>query len=426
MKESLPLAELVKIASSLEDYHRVFYTFWSMSNVYFTDEIKTAAVKFVPDSKPELLLNKAFWEAKSFVTKQFIIVHECLHVILDHFKRNAAGVKGATPRNVNIAQDITINEMGVDVFGFDRRQIDGWEKLCWIDTVFKTPKAVKRNMTFIYYLMLLINEQEDGSELSSGVETLDEHLDQPEDQAQSQAASRMASKLASELEPGILEDLINAGKAPDVSVGAGVGDGIFDHIFVKTAPQPLNFSKIVTGLKKTRLRSHDKNVDTFRTESRRFSSVMDDNPSLILPGHGVIEKKKKDRLFIAVFMDVSGSCIGYLNNFWRVAQAFSEEPDMFEVELYLYDTSVQCITGTKPPVKVGGGTAYDIIERELQTKFKVKHGCYPDAIINITDGDGNPVKPEHPKRWVWLLTYNNKKYVHAASRAFLLKDVTFK
>jgi hypothetical protein len=61
-RRSLTRDELLEIAASLEDYHTIFYQFWSMSSVTFTDEIPTAAVSFA-NPKPDLMINPEFWDS---------------------------------------------------------------------------------------------------------------------------------------------------------------------------------------------------------------------------------------------------------------------------------------------------------------------------------------------------------------------------
>jgi hypothetical protein len=427
MRKLVPSEELVKIASSLEDYHKVFYTFWQMSSIMYVDDLPTAAVQFVRGAPPMLLLNEKFWNKLSFSTKQFVIVHECSHVILDHFKRNAQGVKGATARLVNVAQDICINEMAVAIFGFDRElDIDQWQKYCWIDTCFKEPSKVLRNQSFLYYLHLLIAETgANGESKSDGTSTVDEHGDGVDIDIEEQ--ERFGGILAQDMDPGDLADILNAGGRNDELGEAGVQLGPFAMVLEKIAvPPKVNFKTITEGLKKTRKKNSDVKKSTFSAENRRFNSVATSTNGLSLPGSRTKVKPKVDKLFVAVFMDVSGSCLSQLDKFHSIIAAFRDEQDIFDCEFYLFDTGIQNITNPKTPVAVGGGTAFHIIERELQTNFKVKYNVYPDAVIIITDGEGNKVEPQYPRRWIWMLTDSHvTTYIHQISRKMRIKDVVF-
>jgi predicted metal-dependent peptidase len=448
MRTPVPNETLVAIGSTLEDYHKVFYTFWQMSSVHFTDELPTAAVQFVKNSPPILLLNQAFWCALSLRMQQFVILHECLHVLLDHFKRNGQHIRGATPRLVNVAQDITINEMIIDLFGFDRNEIENWQRFCWIDTCFKEPSGVKRNQSFLYYLALLVAEKNaDGSSKSDDKQTVDEHGDAPGDQSDGEAGNeggdgsggggdddaeeardRAAGALAKEMDAGDLADMLKAGGANEECVlnGGGTSSGMFDVILEQKKPPKVDFRKIIEGVKRTKLKEKEKIEESFRREDRRFSEVMAAHPGVILPGRTVQTVKRKDKLHGAVFMDVSGSCLSQLSKFYDIIQAFRDEQEYFDCEFYLFDTTLQNITTKGKNYRVGGGTAFDIMEAELQGPFKEKYKSYPDIVIVITDGDGNKVEPMHPKRWLWLLTDHNKKtFIHSASRHMLIKNVIF-
>lgn len=431
MRKLVPNEELAKIGGTLEDFHKVFYTFWQMSCVMFVDDMPTAAVQFIRDAPPALLLNEKFWNSLSFRTKQFVIVHECLHVILDHFKRNAKGIKGATPRLVNVAQDICINEMAVAIFGFDRNaDIDNWQRFCWIDTCFDEPSKVLRNQSFLYYLHLLIAEAgPSGESKSDGLHTVDEHGESDGDgtMEETEERERFGSVLAQDMNPGDLADALNAGGVNDELGVAGTAAGKFGTILAKAKAVPkVNFKSIIEGLKKTRMKKSETAKNSFRTESRRFSTVATSANGIVLPGTQIKKKPKIDKLFVAVFMDVSGSCMSQITKFHSIISAFRDEQEIFDCEFYLFDTKVQNITDPKTPVSLGGGTAFHIIEQELQTNFKVKYNVYPDAVVIISDGDGNKVVPQHPRRWIWLLTEQNiQTYIHQVSRKMKIRDVVF-
>ena len=77
--------EYFDLCRSMEQYHSVFETMWSMGKPSFTSDIPTAAVAFDKDGKYiDFLFNPEFWGELSEYEKIFIICHECLHVILSH------------------------------------------------------------------------------------------------------------------------------------------------------------------------------------------------------------------------------------------------------------------------------------------------------------------------------------------------------
>ena len=430
MKE-LSQEEKLDIAVSLEDYHKCFYTFFEMAGVYFDETVPTACVVFTK-SKPILKLGEEFWKSLNLRERLFVICHECLHVILRHGIRNGRDVKGATPKLINVAQDITINEMIRDLFKFDRRDIRGWERYCWIDTCFKYPFLIKRNENFIYYLEKLIEEEkedlpetvdshgEDGEESDGdGTEQSEENADGDDSTLEELEIEiqKVIESILEDLSPGELDSIKK-------SVPPGSFPGGLEAIFsAKQKPLKIKFNHILRKLKKTSMKEKLVDVDSFAGEDRRFSGLAKQN--VLLPGKAERPKLVKDKLLTAIFMDVSGSCIDYIDTFTKAYLAFYREPDIFDVRTFIFDTKV---TEVKPGDKIyiGGGTKFDIIEKkclELASEYR----RYPDCVILITDGEGTEVSPLAPSKWIWLLTDQHvKTYIDSKSQHFLIKNVTFR
>ena len=446
----LPTDEFLELSSSLEDYHKVFYAFWEMSSVMIDDRLPTACVQFFPRGQPPMIrLGEKFWYGLTFREKLFVICHESLHVILDHGMRNGMDVKGATPVLVNKAQDVVINEMIVDLFGFNRDEIRGWEKYCWIDTCFDDPSVVLRNQTFKYYLELMIKEKRDEKKMPS---TVDQHEgepgppgdpgDQPQDsqpgdgknhtggmgdeetEDEKDSHQAVAEKLANELDPSDLEAMIGA--LNDDSNKAGTLAGMLDEILDKKRKvAKVRFDRFTKKLKRTRMKFKTNEAESFARDSRRFDDVIR-SYGAILPGVYETTKPTKDRILCYAFMDVSGSCMRYWSKFQDVLFAFDKEKDIFETRCFIFDTDVVEITDSKQAATVAGGTYFHIIEDKIQELVKERPFKYPDCIIVITDGDGDAVSPEAPDRWIWFLAPNyNRRYVHRASQSFRLEQILF-
>lgn len=395
-----------------------------MASIEFTDSIPTAAIRFDTKGggKPMLLLNEEFWNKHNHREKLFIICHECLHVLLDHGTRDGMDVPGATHELVNKAQDITINHMIVDLFNYDRDDFREWKKYCWIETCFTNHQVIRRNENFYYYLEKLIEDPKSKEE--GGAQTLDQHGDPgSQTEVEKKARREIAEDIAKELDPKQIEDVIKA--LPEDSAGqAGSFRGALEAIFeAKTKKLKLNFTLLIKKLKRTRLRFVEKDQETFVRENRRFDDIS--RKGLNLPGEHVVQGPIKDRLLTALFMDVSGSCMTYFPLFQQIHKAFAEERDTFDLRSFVFDTTVQEITPGMP-LRIGGGTAFDIIEKkvlELQAEYK----RYPDCVIVVTDGEGYNVKPKAPTRWIWLLTPPaSKQYIPLGSRWWLVSQVEFK
>lgn len=416
--------EMLKIGASLEDYHKIFYVFFEMAGVYFDEKIPTAAIRFDTKGggKPMLLLNEEFWNKHNHREKLFIICHECLHVLLDHGTRDGMDVPGATHELVNKAQDITINHMIVDLFNYDRDDFREWKKYCWIETCFTNHQVIRRNENFYYYLEKLIEDPK--SKEDGGPTTVDQHGDPGEKtEAEKASCKAVAKEIAKELDPKSLEDLIKALPDDDPGGLAGTMRGEYEAILnEKTKKLKLNIKLLIKKLKRTRVRFVEKDKETFVRESRRFDDIS--KRGIDLPGEHVVQGPVKDRLLTALFMDVSGSCMAHFPLFQQIHKAFDEEREIFDLRSFVFDTTIQEI---KPgmPLRIGGGTAFNIIEEkvlELQKEYK----RYPDCVIVVTDGEGTNVKPKAPTKWIWLLTPPAAKHcIPLGSKWWLISQVEF-
>jgi predicted metal-dependent peptidase len=475
--EYLSKSEILRISNRLEDYHKVFYVFFSeISSIYFDKNIPTAAIYFSKVGKPVLKLGKEFWSTLNDEEKHFVICHECLHVMLKHDMRNGKNIPGSTPRLSNVAQDITINEMIVSIFGYDRSDLREWKKYCWIETCFEKPAEVLPNQEFTYYLKLLIKESKDnGKSKSDDKETVDDHSssgsgsgsdgeesdsedgegkssdeladklkkaaaksekdskekksgqnkaeEEDSKEGQDRSSDALAKKIAESLSEQELKDLLD-----QISHGPGMAGTIKDAFELKTKPAVLDFKAIVKHLKATQLKYDEVEVETFKTKSRRFTSMMNSNPSINLPGISEESRLNKSKLLVAIFMDVSGSCIPYIPHFKKIVKSFELESEYFEVILHTFDTEVTKIDQVKDYYSGGGNDSNRILEEACQ-EVKAKNKRYPDGVIVITDGYffNEVVVPEHPKRWVWLLTKNpSHKYIHQKSSKLDIEKITFK
>jgi len=411
--------ETLAIGVHLENYHRCFFVFFEMARITFDETILTAAVFFSVDHQPQIKINEAFWNTLNTDEQVFIICHECLHVILDHSRRSGKTVPGATRDLVNIAQDITINEMIVDRFNFDRTNLRNWQNYCWIDTCFKDPLTILRNETFIYYLEKLIDNSNMNDFSRSQVQLVDDHSQHDSIVENHKASSqRVIEELIETMEPAILEKILRS--TPPGSTRNAIELSIYEKI----KPVKIKFKRIIKELKRTRTKYHSTTVESFAHEGRRFTEMIAGCQSLVLPGTTEQLRPKRARLQTAVFMDVSGSCIKHVNVFMNVAKAFELQKEFFDTWLYTFDTEVKRVF-PKDRILGGGGTSFSIIETEcLNIQSVTKR--YPDCVIVITDGAGTTVNPAVPKNWVWLLTPNpDQQYVSSQSKSFLISEISF-
>jgi predicted metal-dependent peptidase len=408
----IPAPLKLKISQDLEQFHRVFDVFWGLSEIYFSPperSLKTACVTFPPGGKSHMIISKEFWDSLNDDEKLFVIIHECLHVMLDHGMRNAQNVPGATPKLINIAQDITINEMIVDMFGFARGLMRDWQKYCWIETCFADPSTIERNQVFEYYLKKLIENPPPPE-----MDTLDEH-DDTGGYADGDP-DPLAQKLGEYLSWDELQALIKSMGKED---GRGIGLSPYQVILENRTPTKIDFKLLIKKLKRSAKAREHKEADSWAREPRRFGGVS----KMILPGR-IETKPHKQKLITALFFDVSGSCMPYLNTFNSVRLAFEEDKKLFDVRSFAFDTRVfEVLPGQQ--LGIGGGTSFNIIEQKCQ-EIVQEDGRYPDCVVIVTDGAGNRVAPQHPNRWVWMLTPGaTRTYIDSRSAAWPIKRVTF-
>jgi hypothetical protein len=97
-------------------------------------------------------------------------------------------------------------------------------------------------------------------------------------------------------------------------------------------------------------------------------------------------------------------------------------PDLFDIHLFCFDTSVYETTLKSREIFGNGGTYFHIIEPGIQRYMMKYNKKYPEAVFLITDGYGDKVYPKYPERWHWFLTNSYKTYIPLSSKTYNLKD----
>ena len=314
MKE-FPKDDFYKISRSLERYHGVFYKLWEMGKPFFNDSIKTAAVSF--DREGEFIrfdFNPDYWDSLDEYSREFVICHECLHVILNHAMR---GKDTELKEVCNIAFDLVVNHLLVSGFGFARAQVNYSDVLCWVDTVFSPELIAKekivRNGTFEYYYNLI----EKNAIKLGGLSLVDEHKNSGENGKNGEGnegdeeirgvmnedwknvLDAVGSELCNE-EKKILNDLAS-------SHCRGTGAlGEWSKIDVEVVKK----RKWETVIRKWSLqfRKDFKAQEQWVRLNRRLVFLEND---LFLPSEMEEEDEEEDKILVWFFQDTSGSCSGY-------------------------------------------------------------------------------------------------------------------
>lgn len=402
--------EFQDIVFELQKYHGVFTGFWNLGKPQETDAISTAAIKFDAKGKGiEFLINPVFWNACSRTKKSFVICHECLHVMLNHGIRTI-NVPVEHRSILNVAEDISINHMLVKSFGFNRNDIEGWEDLCWIDTVFPDKaKEILPDMHFEYYYNLLKNDP-DRKITCTLVDSHDFFNDLPKE-VQDQLESMMDHLSSEELQA--LRDSCDD-KSVDYPMPGILAGNLTVRISAKKVKTKRKWETVIKRWSSYRYRQSVKDSEQWARINRRFALL---NRDFFIPTEMESDAKShiKNKIELCFFLDTSGSCSHLAERFWRAADSLSK--DKFKIHLYCFDTKVYK-TDIKARKLYGfGGTTFTCIDRCINAMPK-----HPAAIFIITDGYGNNVRPVKPKKWHWFLTSSHTECIPKACNVFKLSE----
>ena len=143
-------------------------------------------------------------------------------------------------------------------------------------------------------------------------------------------------------------------------------------------------------------------------------------PDLMLPSDFDDDKIKYEKIDVWFFCDTSGSCLHFKERFFNAARSLS--PEKFKLRLFSFDTEVYDADISTGKLYGGGGTKFDIMEQRIQKEIKNKNIKYPSAVFVITDGFGNALQVQHPKRWYWFLSHNYRTCIPKNSNIYLLSQ----
>lgn len=432
MIENISKEEWFDVCRQLEDHHSVFYKVWEMGKPTFNDSIDTAAVQF--DRGGDFVIfhfNPKFWENCTKYERLFVICHEALHIILNH------GIRTKTAfdkQACNVALDIVVNHMLVNSFKFNREKIRNWQKLCWVDTVFKKQdgtlkldkagREIPTDECFEYYInqfdKLKINITKTlDLEGEKALGTVDDHDSLGESEL-GEVIDKLDKGLSNE-EKNELKDVIEQHLPLNRNgLQAGSGTGGQWHFVPKTLiKKKKKWETVIKRWSLKYLKEGNRDCQQWARLNRRFQFL----PSnLFLPSEMEVDvfAEDKKRILVHFFLDTSGSCWNLKDRFFKAAESLPKQS--FEVRLFCFDTKVQETTLESRKIYGGGGTRFDIIETEIQ-KEKNKIQKYPEAVFVITDGYGNKVEPENPQVWYWFISNTNPK--HNPAKKYAPKECNF-
>jgi predicted metal-dependent peptidase len=407
--------DFMKISHDLEKHHSVFYLLWEMGTPIFTDSIPTSAISFDHEGhRVGFLFNPKFCERLSEYERQFIICHECMHVILNHGCR-ISGMPQSTLPVANVALDIVVNHLLVDRFGFKREDLSIGKELCWIDTVFPKPEDIEKDQYFEYYFKKMIKQAnismqslaDNHDSLEVQGESIDEIIDHLND--------TLSDGEKHSLKETVEKHFVHKKDEDKEETGRGTqAGGMWTFANVSNVKIKKKWETVIKKWSQKFLTEFSDKEQWARI-NRRFAAISSD---MFLPSE-MEEEDHSDPKKIKVwfFQDTSGSCRGLKDRFFRAAMSLP--PKRFDVKMHCFDTKVY-ETDLKSKKLYGfGGTSFDIIESYIQRHLKGEE--YPTVFL-VTDGFGNKVSPQMPEKWYWFLTGSYRSCIPGECNIYKLSD----
>lgn len=417
------------ISRELEHHHAIFYKMWELGRPVFTEEIKTAAIRFDREGHQiAFLFNPKFWNYLTPYERQFVISHETLHVILSHGLRSK---DAENPLIANQALDVVVNHTLCSKFGFDRNQIRDWKNLCWVDTLFDVCYPTTESFEFYYaklkedapppLVIVAISGKGGKSDKGDGDgdyqpykgkgELVDEHSGLGDDSDDLDDMIDELGRSLTEEEKESVEQMVQEHSQRGTEAGS-----IWKIVKVEIKRK----KKWETVIKKWS-KKYDKpefhDVEQWARINRRLATLSSD---LMLPSDMEIEHEEEGRIEVWFFQDTSGSCSHFADRFFKAAASL--DPKRFDIKLHCFDTKVYETTIKSGKLYGFGGTSFRILEAYIQASMKKHETEYPKAVFVITDGYGDRVHPQNGKVWYWFLSGAYDSCIPKDSHVYKLKD----
>jgi len=196
------------------------------------------------------------------------------------------------------------------------------------------------------------------------------------------------------------------GKDGGTQAGTTAGTG---WTFAKEVKEPKKhkFEHIVTSWARKKMNPEYLEEDQWVHRNRRFTMV---DTGLMLPTEyeTLTRKPEIDKIEVWFFQDTSGSCTGYTDRFFGIAEGMPL--DRFNMRMFCFDTKVYETNLIDRKLYGFGGTYFSILEERIQEELtNDPKFIYPEAVFVVTDGFGNEIVPDKPKNWHWILTPNGSR-----------------
>lgn len=423
VKIKISKEEILKVSRELEVHHAIFYKLWEIGAPVLNENIKTACVCF--DKSGSLLsfeFNPKLWDSLTDYERAFVISHECLHIMLNHGKR-MSNLKNNESDISNVAMDVAVNEMLLSGFGFKLNKLGNCPKLCLCNTTFKG-KGISKDKSFEYYLNLLRKDNPEG------MSSLDDHSFLPS------IDKKVLDQIADQLlkDPSLSQEEIEKFLEVIGEQGNEQGDeqennqepgDISGKLWQSIQKKKVKADKqkwlnLVAKLGRSVIKKGMKSDEQWLTKPRRMSSF---DPDFFLPFEQEEIFYEKNRFNTWFFLDCSGSCYDYASKFFNATSAVPEEH--FDTRIFTFDTQVKEVEKEDNELFGFGGTSFSCLEKYIQSQILKNKIKYPDLIFILTDGYGDMVVPQYPKRWIWINTTKTDGNIPKDSSIVRYQDLIF-
>ena len=323
------------ICRHLERFHEIFGTLWRISNPHYSEEVPTAAVAFNPAGDCiDFIINKKYWESIDDYTKEFVICHEMLHVILEHGQRMIKYKGQYSPDVLNIAVDLAVNHLLLNVFGFNKFHIDGWKDLVWCDTVFKDLE-LQPNKSFEYYIAKIKDVLQKVPTMQFQINPKGHDYLENLDKDTADKIKRAINKENKKLSDKEMEEALND---PTRELGySEIESDYFDSSVRKNVklkkikPWESVLDKYVAVSEKEREMSQWARIN------RRMAAFP--KSKMFIPSEMESIGYEVSKIQVWFFQDTSGSCVEFADRFFKAAESLPK--DRFEVKMHCFDKEYQ-------------------------------------------------------------------------------------
>lgn len=155
----MPLSEKMDIAQGLSQNNQLFRTFWDCSEIRYNPSVKKISISWSEtDMKIHLDINKEYWDSCNEYDKQFLLVHEMMHVCLNHqsrfyTKEKLEGKTKEQKKQLAQATDIAINEwLAKHYISKNLLSEDLQKNEHWVENTFNGDTSIKEAESADYYL----------------------------------------------------------------------------------------------------------------------------------------------------------------------------------------------------------------------------------------------------------------------------------